>query len=521
MTTAPGTISPADGAALTPVASSTVDDVRAAAARGRAAQPAWAALPLSERERAIERLATRILERRAEALTLLGQEMGRSASDNLFHELVAAREFTASVILAGRIALAPEKISLSVLDWPGKKVVVEAVPRGLVGIIAPWNYPLANFYKHFFPAVLSGNAVLLKPSEHTPRCGAWFARQCAEIFPRDLVQVVQGGSAIGEAVIDAVDAVTFTGSVPTGKRVAARAGERLIPCSVELGGKDAAIVLADCDLDRTVAGILFWATHNAGQDCSAIERVYVEASIADRFVAQLAGAARKLRVAAPGVVGDLGPLQNERQLEIVEEHVDEAKRLGGKVVCGGTRTGHGYGYLPTEIDDCTQAMRVVRDETFGPVIAVIRVKDAEEAIAKANDSRYGLNGSVWTTDLARGAALARRMEVGVAFVNNHSIAGALPEIPWTGVKDTGPGVASSRHAYPTFVRRRTLFIDSNRKPDPIWYPGDENLAAFGEALVARGLGGGLGAMLKLVGLLGKRVKAVQALASGANGASAK
>ncbi|MGO9710314.1 MAG: aldehyde dehydrogenase family protein, partial [Polyangiaceae bacterium] len=159
MTTAPGTISPADGAALTPVASSTVDDVRAAAARGRAAQPAWAALPLSERERAIERLATRILERRAEALTLLGQEMGRSASDNLFHELVAAREFTASVILAGRIALAPEKISLSVLDWPGKKVVVEAVPRGLVGIIAPWNYPLANFYKHFFPAVLSGNAV--------------------------------------------------------------------------------------------------------------------------------------------------------------------------------------------------------------------------------------------------------------------------------------------------------------------------------------------------------------------------
>jgi acyl-CoA reductase-like NAD-dependent aldehyde dehydrogenase len=507
----PGTISPADGSPLEPVTSSTVDDVTAAAARARAAQPAWAALPLSERERAIDHFATRLLERRAEAIAVLAQEMGRSPADNLFHEIAAAREFTRSVIRAGRVALAPEKIRLSALDWPGKKVVVEAVPRGLVGIIAPWNYPLANFYKHFFPAVLSGNAVLLKPSEHTPRCGAWFARQCAEVFPRDLVQVVQGGSAIGEAVIDAVDAVTFTGSVPTGKRVAARAGERLIPCSVELGGKDAAIVLADCDLDRTVAGILFWATHNAGQDCSAIERVYVEASIADRFVAQLAAAARKLRVASPGVVGDLGPLQNERQLEIVEEHVEEARRLGAKVLCGGARTGHGYGYAATVIDDCAQTMKVVREETFGPVIAVVRVKDAEEAIAKANDSRYGLTGSVWTTDLDRGAALARRMEVGIAFVNNHSIAGALPEIPWTGVKDTGPGVASSRHAYPTFVRRRTVFVDSNRKPDPIWYPADDSLTAFGEALVQRGLGGGLGVMVKLVGLLGKRVKAIQAL----------
>jgi acyl-CoA reductase-like NAD-dependent aldehyde dehydrogenase len=515
-TSMPGTISPADGSPLVAVAPSTVADVQAAVARARAAQPAWSARPLAEREAAVTLLATRLLEQRADVIAILGKEMGRSPTDNLFHEVAAARDFTRAAIRAARVALAPETVKLSMLDWPGKKVVVEAVPRGVIGIIAPWNYPLANFFKHFFPAVLSGNAVVLKPSEHTPRTGAWFAKLCGEVFPPGLVQIVQGDGAVGEALIDAgIDAVTFTGSVPTGRKVAARAGERLIPCSVELGGKDAAIVLADCDLDRTVAGVLFWAIQNAGQDCSSIERVYVEQAVADAFVKQLAAAASRLRVSTPDAPGDLGPLQNAAQLRIVEEQVEDAKRLGAKVLSGGARCGGGFGYSPTVLDQCTQDMKVVRDETFGPVIAIVRVKDAEEAIAKANDSRYGLTGSVWTRDLARGAAIARRLEVGIAFVNNHSIAGGMPEIPWTGMKDTGFGVASSHHSYPTFVRRRTLFTDSNAKPDPIWFPLDENMTAFGEALVSRGLGGGLGTMVKLIGLLGKRVKAIQELAQGA------
>jgi acyl-CoA reductase-like NAD-dependent aldehyde dehydrogenase len=460
----------------------------------------------------LQAVATRLLEQRAGALAVMQQEMGRGPIDNLFHDLVAAREFVSAVIRAGRKALAPERIKLSMLDWPGKKVTVEAVPRGVVGIIAPWNYPLANFFKHLFPALLSGNGVVLKPSEHTPRTGAWLHAQLVEVLPKGLVQLVQGGGAVGAALLDAgIDAVAFTGSVATGKRVAVAAGERLIPCTVELGGKDAAIVLADCNLGRTVAGILFWAVHNAGQDCSAIERVYVEDAIADRFVEQLAKAAKKLRVSVPGAPGEVGPLQNAAQLAIVEAHVDDAKTKGAKVLSGGARVGPGYGYQPTVLDACTEEMKVVREETFGPVIAVVRVKDAEEAVRRANDSKYGLNGSVWTTDLAKGEALARRLEVGVAFVNNHSIAGALPEIPWTGVKDTGPGVASSRHAYATFVRRRTVFIDKNSKPDPLWFPFNDDLMAFGETLVARGLGGGVGVLLKLGGLLGKRVKAIQEL----------
>ncbi|MEI8256755.1 MAG: aldehyde dehydrogenase family protein [Deltaproteobacteria bacterium] len=514
-TALPGTMSPVDRSPLPTVEPSSEADVREAVRRAREAQSSWAARPLRERESAIDALAIRLLEGSAEVQALIEQELGRPRALSVVVEICAARDYVKQVVRAGRSALAPERIKLSKLDWPGKSAIVEAVPRGVIAIIAPWNYPLANYYKHFFPAVLAGNAVVLKPSEHTPRTGAWFAKQCEAVFPKDVVQIVQGRGDIGAALIDAgVDAVTFTGSVRTGRKVAAHAGERLIPCSVELGGKDAAIVLADCDLDRTAIGVVTWAMQNAGQDCSSIERVYVEEAIADAFAARVTAIAKKLRVSTGEGLAEVGPLQNEAQLRIVESHVDEAKQKGATVLAGGKRTGKGLGFEPTVLDRCTHSMLVVTDETFGPVLPIIRVRDAEHAIEMANDCQYGLNASVWTRDIARGSDLARRLQAGVVYVNNHSIAGSMPEIPWTGVKQTGPGVAASRHAYHTFVRRRTLFVDTNTKPDPIWFPADENIAAFGDAIVARGLHGGLGVMLKLLGLLGKRVKAVQALARG-------
>ncbi|MEQ1508396.1 MAG: aldehyde dehydrogenase family protein, partial [Myxococcota bacterium] len=391
---------------------------------------------------------------------------------------------------------------------PGKRAVIEAVPRGVVAIVEPWNYPLLQFYKPLYPALLAGNAVVLKPSEHTPRTCAWLVGLCRTVFPPDLVQIVVGGPDVGQALIEAeIDAVVFCGSVPTGRKVAARCGERLIPCSVELGGKDAAIVLADCDLPRTVAGIVQWSMHNAGQDCSSIERVYVEAAIADRFVDALAGTVDKLVVAPSTGRADVGPLQNERQLEVVERHVAAAIAAGAVARTGGRRVGPGYGYAPTVLDRCTEAMEVVRDETFGPVIAVVRVADADEAVRRANDARYGLCGSVWTRDLAKGEALARRLDVGLALVNNHSFPGSIPAIPWTGTKDTGTGVAASVHAYPTFVRRRTLVIDRSGGPDVFWKPIDDDLWALGQAASALALGA-LGQVFTLLGLLGKRARAI-------------
>jgi acyl-CoA reductase-like NAD-dependent aldehyde dehydrogenase len=513
-TAKPGTLSPADLKPLSDVKVSTKDDVVAAVKAARAAQVSWAETPRSQREKILKSFVPAILNRREEGMKVMCDETGRDPVENLMSDLVSIGDFVNMVINASRKALATEPIGLSPLNYPGKRAYIEAVPRGVIGIIAPWNYPAGNFWKSVLPALLSGNAVVLKPSEHTPRTGLWVADVLRSVFPKDLVQVVVGDGSIGSALLESgIDGIVFTGSVPSGRKVAARAGELLIPCSVELGGKDAAIVLADCDLERTVAGIAQWGFHNAGQNCAAIERVYVEEAIADTFIQRLGAFAAKLRVAPGAPVSDFGPVQNTMQLAIVERHVKEAVDQGAKVVAGGSRTGPGLGFQATVLDRCTQKMSVVADETFGPVLAVVRVKDADEAVRLANDSRYGLNGSVWTKDIKRGEALARKLEVGVALVNNHGFTGIIPELPWTGVKETGPGVANSRHAYSTFVRRRAVLVDKNKNPDPWWMPADENSKPFSEAL-ARAQMGQLSALLDVVGLLGKRLKSIKTLAGG-------
>jgi acyl-CoA reductase-like NAD-dependent aldehyde dehydrogenase len=510
-------MNPADESALPPVAWSRVSEVQEAIAKGRAAQPAWARLTLDQRAERAMALARRIVERRDEIGLILAQETGRSVVEAQMSEVVTAVSYVKGAIRAAEKALASETVQLPKLEHPGKKVIVETVPRGVIGIIAPWNYPLGNFMKSLYPALLSGNGVVLKPSEHTPRAGAWLKAQCVEIFPPGLVQLVQGAGDIGAALIEGgVDGIVFTGSVATGRRVSIMAAERLVPCSVELGGKDAAIVLADCDLERTAAGIAYWALHNAGQNCAGIERVYVEAAIAERFVARLTHVVKAVRVNADASGksdAEIGPLQNPAQLALVERHVQDALSRGAKLLCGGARTGSGYGYQPTVLDGCDESMQVVHEETFGPVIAVIRVKDADEAIKRANDSKYGLNGSVWTRDLDKGAALARRLDVGIALVNNHAFTGIVAEAPWTGVRETGPGVAASRHSYPTFVRRRTVVIDKNSDPDPYWFPATPELGTLADAVAQMQLGS-MSAALKALGALKKRVAAIRKLARG-------
>jgi acyl-CoA reductase-like NAD-dependent aldehyde dehydrogenase len=505
----PGTVRPADGTSLDAVPPTPLADIPAIVARARAAQPAWAALSLDERADKLRLLGRRILEGRAEVAKIISEEMGRNELQSITLEIMAVAEFVKSAIGVARQALKPVKVPISKLDYPGKRAVIDAVPRGVVVIIAPWNYPLGNFFKHLFPTLLAGNGVVLKPSEYTPRTGAWLAKQCAEVFPAGLVGLVQGRGDAGAALLEAgIDSVCFTGSVATGKKISASAGEKLLPCTVELGGKDAALVLADCDLERTLAGVATWACNNTGQDCSSIERVYVEQAIADTFAARMAKFVGALRV-TPEAGADVGTLQNSRQLDIVESHVNDAVAQGAKLLTGGKRIGQGFGFQPTVLDGCTEAMRIMREETFGPVVCLRRVKDADEAVRLANDSPFGLNGSVWTQDLAKGEALARRLVCGVALVNNHSLAGVNPWIPWTGVKDTGPGVANSVFAYPAYVRRRTVYVDGAKQPDPWWLPLDENMGPFAEGLVARGLDGGLGVLLKLAGLVSKRAKAIR------------
>ncbi len=502
----PGSKNPATLADLAPVAPHSATEVAAIVQRARAAQVAWSNVPQGEKERRLLSLGRRILERRAELSELLWQETGRSPLESFMSDLSLALGYAQRAIKVSRAALAPERVPLPKLEFPGKKATTYAVPRGVVGIIAPWNYPIGNFQKSLYPALLSGNAVIMKPSEHTPRSGAWLAALAAECVGSDVVTVVQGDGRVGATLVECVDAVIFTGSVSSGRKVAAAAAARFIPASLELGGKDAAIVLEDADLDRSALGIAQWAFHNAGQNCAAIERVYVVESVADGFVTRLGRVASKLRVACgPGDAdSDLGPLQNPAQLDIVEKHVASALAAGARLVAGGARVGPGLGYAPTVLDHCDDTMQVVRDETFGPVVAVIRVKNVEEAIARANASPYGLNGSVWTRDLARGEALCRRLSVGVGYVNNHAIGGTMPEVPWTGPGETGSGVAQSRHAYATLTRRQTVLVDSNKGPDPFWMPFDRSLRPFADALASMQLGS-LSSALKLLGLIKTRV----------------
>jgi len=273
-----------------------------------------------------------------------------------------------------------------------------------------------------------------------------------------------------------------------------------------MGGKDPAIVLADCDLDRTVAGITHWALCNAGQACGAIEIVYAERGIADRLVSRLREVWLQLRVGPDeGTRADVAPLANRRQLEVVRQQVEDARARGATVVCGGAMVGDGLWFAPTLLDQCTDSMAVVRDETFGPVLAVIRVDGPDEAIRAANRLRYGLGASIWTRDLARGQRLAERLGYGVVSVNNHSFTGAIPALPWSGTRATGFGVANSALALSTFVRPRALVVDRRKDPELYWMPYDDGLVELGEVLadVQRYR---LGRLFKLPGLMRRRMR---------------
>lgn len=477
-------ICPVDLRALTPIGVSDVATVRDAVDRARKAQHGWAGRRFMDRVDALRRAAKAMLEARHEVIALMREEVGKLEVDALMSEVLGPLDQVDSWAKVIGPAIERRPVRLNPLNFPKKKAFIDRLPRGVVGIIAPWNYPVATLFRTVIPALLSGNGVVLKPSEYSTRIAQWFCEKLAAELPPGLLMVVPGGRETGIALIEnGIDACIFTGSVAAGRDVSRRCGERMIPCSAELGGKDAAIVLHDCDLERTVAGVTHWALHNVGQACGAIEIAYVDARIADEFVARLAHAWAKLRVGpgAPGEV-DISPLTHARQLELVESHVRDALAKGARLVCGGKRVGEGLFYAPTLLDQCTTAMDVVRDETFGPILAIVRVDGAADAIRRINAGRYGLTSSIWTRDHARGMRLADQIDVGVVTINNHAMTGAIAALPWSGTRETGTGIANSELALGIFTRPKTVLVDMNEAPELFWMPYDRALYELGNLL---------------------------------------
>jgi succinate-semialdehyde dehydrogenase/glutarate-semialdehyde dehydrogenase len=482
--------SPVDGRPLTPIDTATPRDVVRAVSRARAAQPGWAAMHPSERSAALERAAKRMLDDRATILAILGQEIGKFEVDGLFSEALGPLDVVKQWSKIVKKGLAPKRVFLNPVGFPGKKASHRLVPRGVIGCITPWNYPIATFFRPVIPALLCGNSVVIKPSEHAPRAANWFLSHLEAELPEGVVQMVHGRGDVGAALIGAgIDACTFTGSVATGKKVAAMCAEQLIPVSVELGGKDPAIVLEDADLTRTAAGIAHWSLHNAGQACAAIEVVLVQRSIADALVQRLASGFERLKVGSGRFAEtDVSPLAIRAQLETVERHVKDAIHKGATLVTGGERTGEGLGYRPTILDGCTEDMLVVSEETFGPVLAIVRVDGVEDAIRMVNASLYGLTASIWSSDLARAERIGERLDVGTVTINNHSVTGAMTALPWSGTRGTGPGIANSLYALTLFCRPKSLLVDDNRGPDPFWLPFDRSLYDLGDLLADAMLG---------------------------------
>jgi acyl-CoA reductase-like NAD-dependent aldehyde dehydrogenase len=489
---------------------STVDvkAIRDAVERARTAQARWRLEPLPRRVEALRRAAKEMLRRRAEVITLAHEEMGKVEAEGLFNEAIGPLDTVNGWAAVVERATGRKRAPLNPIGFPRKSAYVDLVPRGVVGIIAPWNFPVASLYRPVFPALLTGNAIVVKPSEYTPRTSGWLVAQLAASLPDGLVELVQGDGRAGAALLDAgIDACVFTGSPETGRKVRVVCAERGIQASVEMGGKDPAIVLADCDLDRTVAGITHWALSNAGQACGAIEIAFVDEQIGDVFVAALARAWRKLSVGC-GRGADVGPLAHKKQFDVVVAHVEDARAKGAVVVCGGAPTGDGLCFAPTLLDRCDARMKVVRDETFGPVLAIVRVTGAAEAVRRANESRYGLGASIWTKDLARAERLSERLEYGVVTINNHSFSGAIPALPWSGTRDTGLGIANSALSLATFVRPRATIVDRSSLPELFWMPYGEALMETGDILADAFLGR-LDRVWRLPILMRRRIKAIR------------
>src|ERR1700742_3669693 len=468
---------PATGELITTVPVLGVEELEGMALRARQAQPQWEAIGFDGRARIMRRAQKWMLDNADRVLDSVVRESGKTYEDAQLADLgytVTALGFWAK---EASNYLADERVK----SWnnpvaAGKKLVIRYVPVGVVGVIGPWNYPIANSFGDCIPALMAGNSVILKPSEVTPLSSVLMAEMMRECgLPEDVFQVATGDGSTGAALIGQVDCVMFRGWSRTGKAVMRAAADALVPCYLELGGKDPMIVCADADLERAANAATFYSMNNGGQVCISVERCYVEEPIYEEFVARVTDKVRALRQGEPTGVGtvDVGAGVFPPQLDIVDEHVRDAVAKGAKVLTGGhPHSDRGRYYEPTVLVDVDHSMRLMTEETFGPTLPIMKIANAEEGVRLANDSAYGLQASVGTSDAARGEQLARRIEAGVVCVNDAQINYSALNLPMGGWKTSGLGTRHGSGGILKYTKTQSLFVTRRApfKREPFMFP---------------------------------------------------
>ncbi|WP_433496518.1 aldehyde dehydrogenase family protein [Sphaerimonospora sp. CA-214678] len=463
---------PRTGLADYTIAAADTEETALTEQRLRAHQTEWAALPVERRIAVLKRFKEAIIRRREEIVARLEADTGRRWASEM--------EVDSAVGSIDRACLFAEETFAPAAPVPTPDPQVQAsadlVAYPLVAVISPWNFPFQLALIDAVPALLAGSAVLLKPSEMTPRFIP-VLRACVQETPglADVFAVVEGDGSTGAAMIEVVDAVCFTGSVRTGRVIAAAAAARFIPAFLELGGKDPAIVTASADLDVATSALLWGSTINSGHSCMSIERVYVDRRVADEFTATLVAKAERVRLAHPGLGdGEIGPIIVAAQAQTIREHLDDAVAKGARVRTGGTIEDLGGGvYLrPTVLTDVDHTMRVMREETFGPVIPVMTYDGADEAVALANDTDFGLSAAVFAGTADEALSIAHRLDAGAVSVNDACLTGMVPSVEKNSFKLSGLG--ASRMGPPSvrrFLRRRALLVRTATGPRPWYYDG--------------------------------------------------
>ncbi len=445
-------------------------------------QPAWAELTLASRAEYMRRAADALLDEIDDMAELLAMEQGKAINEAYTMELLPTVDALHWCADAGPEILADEKIRYPQKFFVTKRSKFRYEPIGVVGVIAPWNYPWSIPFGEVAIALMAGNGVVLKPASLTPLLGEEIRRVFDKAgFPEGLVRTVHGGGRIGDALCkSSAGKIFFTGSVEVGRKVGEVCARNLKGSVLELGGKDPMIVCADCDLDNAISGALWGGFANSGQTCSGIERVYVLREVAEPFIEGVVRGARELRLGDP-VAWDteIGPMTSEDQYDLVVDLVEDAVSSGAELRCGGPAEVDGLAgkfIAPTVLTGVDHEMRIMREEIFGPVLPVVVVDSEAEAVELANDSEFGLGASVWTKDRQKGERLAARIEAGMVWVNDHSFTHGACQCSWGGVKHSGLGRSHSKFGFYECTNIKLLTWEPGLTRNFWWHPYDRTLA---------------------------------------------